>query len=223
MDIEERRAKDREKARKRRAKLKALGIKDCRVRVRTDEQKRKAAEDQRRYREAAKVRGEKLATDTWHKRNPERQKARTKAWYDANPGKSREYALKWRTNNKERYLQASRDASNRRRATAWGKLNGLIFSCLHRGVTAKINRASKYTMALGYDWKKLRAHLEAQFTPAMNWENWGTVWELDHIKPLSSFRYTSLDDPLFRECWALTNLRPLLREENASKGNKETL
>lgn len=73
---------------------------------------------------------------------------------------------------------------------------------------------------MGYMWPDFRAHLGAQFTPAMSWENWGDVWELDHIKPLSSFRYESLDDPLFRECWALRNLRPLPREENATKGAK---
>ena len=220
MSIEDRREKDRIKARERRAKLKALGVKDSRVRVRTEAQKAKAAEDQRRYRDQAKARGEKLPADTWHLRNPERQRERTKAWREANPEKGREYALKWRTNNKERYLQVSRAASNRRRSSPKGKVDCAIFNVLYRGIRAKVNRASKYTMALGYDWKTLRAHLEAQFTPVMTWENWGEVWELDHIKPLSSFQYTSLDGPLFRECWALINLRPLLREENASKGAK---
>jgi len=57
MSIEERRAKDREKARKRREKLKSLGIKDTRVRVLTPEQKAKAAENQRRYRQQAAERG----------------------------------------------------------------------------------------------------------------------------------------------------------------------
>jgi len=99
-------------------------------------------------------------------------------------------------------------------------MNHTLFCLLHRGVRAKINRASKYNVYLGYTWADLRAHLEAQFTPAMSWENWGDVWELDHIKPLSSFRYESLDDPLFRECWALSNLRPLPRKENATKGAK---
>lgn len=54
----------------------------------------------------------------------------------------------------------------------------------------------------------------------MTWETWGAVWEIDHIKPLSHFRYESISDPLFRECWALNNLRPLLRAENASKFTK---
>lgn len=222
MDAEERKARKAEYARQRRARLKALGIKQVRVRVRTDEQKRQNVENNRRYRAEARARGEKIAADTWHLRNPEKHRERTQRWREANPEKPREYALKWRTNNKERYLQVSRDTQMRRRATAWGKISSNVFACLHKGVMAKTNRASKYTTALGYDWKRLRAHLEAQFTPAMSWENWGDVWELDHIKPLSSFRYESLDDPLFKECWALNNLRPLLRELNASKGARLT-
>lgn len=89
---------------------------------------------------------------------------------------------------------------------------------MHGCVRRNSGNASKYTAALGYLWSALRAHLEARFEPGMTWENWGDVWELDHIKPLSSFLYTSLDDPLFRKAWALNNLRPLARAANAAKG-----
>jgi hypothetical protein len=73
-----------------------------------------------------------------------------------------------------------------------------------------------------YLWSDLRAHLEVQFVGGMTWDNWGTVWEVDHIKPLSLFQYTNLEDPLFREAWALSNLRPLLAHLNASKGKKHS-
>ena len=218
MSIEERRARGRERARVRRAERRALGIKDNRVRVRTEEQKRQAAANNRRYREEAHARGELIASDTWHLRNPEKHRARTAAWRQRNPEKSRGYSLKWRTANKERYLQVSREASARRRATFHGRLNNLIVACAHRGVLAKINRASKYTTALGYSWRQLRQHLEAQFLADMNWDNWGEVWEVDHIRPLASFRYESLDDPQFREAWKLSNLRPFHRDANARKG-----
>lgn len=221
MSTEERREKDRIKAQRRREKLKALGIKDNRVRVLTPEQKERAAENQRRYRAQAEERGERLASDTWHLRNPERQRERTRAWSAANPEKNREYALKWRTENREKYLQVSRDASNRRRASPKGKIDCAIFNVLYRGVRAKTNRTSKYNVYLGYTWADLRTHIEAQFTPAMSWDNWGSVWELDHIKPLSGFRYVTIADQLFKECWALGNLRPLLREENAAKGSRQ--
>jgi hypothetical protein len=81
-------------------------------------------------------------------------------------------------------------------------------------------RKSKYAAAAGYTWAELTDHLEAQFTDGMSWENWGDLWEIDHIRPLSTFRYDSLDHPDFKECWALANLRPLLRVENIRKFTK---
>jgi 5-methylcytosine-specific restriction endonuclease McrA len=52
-------------------------------------------------------------------------------------------------------------------------------------------------------------YLESMFDENMNWDNYGTYWEIDHIYPLSkggSFHYT--------------NTQPLSIEENRSKGNR---
>ena len=81
------------------------------------------------------------------------------------------------------------------------------------------------------DWnsyEELKEHLESQFEDWMTWENhgkWHPIekrWHIDHIKPQSVLLegVTSMDDPKFRECWALENLRPLEARENISKGNK---
>jgi hypothetical protein len=53
----------------------------------------------------------------------------------------------------------------------------------------------------------------------MNWDNYGSGgWEIDHIRPVSSFRFESTDDPEFRDCYALSNLQPLWRKDNMRKG-----
>lgn len=44
-------------------------------------------------------------------------------------------------------------------------------------------------------------------------------WHIDHIRPKSSFTYTSEDDAEFRDCWSLTNLRPLWAKDNVKKSN----
>lgn len=80
----------------------------------------------------------------------------------------------------------------------------------------------------GLSWKKLvdytldelKSHLEKQFRDGMTWENKGKVWHIDHIKPISSFDITSKDCDAFRACWSLSNLRPLLVQENLRKGNR---
>lgn len=70
-----------------------------------------------------------------------------------------------------------------------------------------------------YTLEELMTHLERQFTKGMTWENRGK-WHIDHIRPLSSFQFTSSDDPGFREAWALNNLRPLWASDNIRKSDK---
>ena len=75
---------------------------------------------------------------------------------------------------------------------------------------------------LGYSLDELYKHLEAQFTEGMTWENYGKGgWHIDHIIPVCSFVYTTSDEPAFKECWALTNLRPLWEEENLAKAKND--
>ena len=80
---------------------------------------------------------------------------------------------------------------------------------------------SKYEKYLGYTFSDLILHIESQFNDENNfsWDNHGDVdgWELDHIKPKSSFEFSSLDSLEFKKCWDLSNLRPLDRYENNSK------
>jgi hypothetical protein len=59
----------------------------------------------------------------------------------------------------------------------------------------------------------------------MTWENYGKGpgrWHIDHIVPRTAFNFQSADDPAFRACWAITNLRPLWSAENIRKHAKRT-
>ena len=73
---------------------------------------------------------------------------------------------------------------------------------------------------LDYSINDLTLHLEKQFRDGMNWDNYGPYWHIDHIKPVSHFKFESKNDFEFKECWALSNLQPLLKVENLSKGNR---
>lgn len=73
---------------------------------------------------------------------------------------------------------------------------------------------------VGYSVEELRAHLESQFKPGMNWGNYGTHWHIDHKKPVSWFQYSSSTDQSFIECWSLNNLQPLEKHLNLSKSNR---
>ena len=76
---------------------------------------------------------------------------------------------------------------------------------------------------VGYTVHQLRTHLERQFRDGMSWGN-RSLWHIDHIIPLSSFRFSSVDDPEFKAAWAMTNLRPLWAADNIRKhGKRQTL
>lgn len=89
------------------------------------------------------------------------------------------------------------------------------------------SKAGKSTFEhLPYSAQELKDHLESLFESWMNWSNYGgksndsrRTWHIDHIQPQVDFPYKSLDDPLFLECWSLSNLRPLEKKENMSKGS----
>lgn len=86
---------------------------------------------------------------------------------------------------------------------------------------------------LPYTMEELKKHLENQFEPWMNWDNWGTYrlkewndndsstwkWQIDHIDPHSDFKYSSMEDEEFKKCWALSNLRPLSAKQNQYDGS----
>ena len=73
---------------------------------------------------------------------------------------------------------------------------------------------------LGYTSKDLCVHLESLFVGGMTWDNYGSKWHIDHIKPDKLFNYISEDDEDFKLCWSLNNLQPLWAFDNLSKGSK---
>lgn len=73
---------------------------------------------------------------------------------------------------------------------------------------------------LGYTVEDLLSHLEKSFRDGMTWDNYGRVWHIDHIIPKSFFIYDNYESEQFKACWSLSNLQPLLAEENRKKNNK---
>lgn len=79
---------------------------------------------------------------------------------------------------------------------------------------------------------ELKEHLEKQFECWMNWKNYGKydskvwiendsstwTWQIDHIIPQSTFKYTSMENEEFKKCWELNNLRPLSSKQNFMDG-----
>jgi len=160
----------------------------------------------------------------------------------------REYLKLYRLNNKDKIISSNKKyrknnrnktnnlLKNRRMNDPTFKLR--TYASISIGLMLKSNNSSKQNNSilkyLPYSFQELKEHLEKQFEPWMNWKNWGKYnsetwddndqttwfWNIDHIIPHSKFKYKSMIDQSFKDCWDLSNLRPLNAKQNILKSNK---
>lgn len=111
------------------------------------------------------------------------------------------------------------------------KLRDKISSAIRVGLQRNKNNKSILDY-LPYSIEELKSYLESKFEPWMSWGNSGVydkntwddddqstwTWQIDHIIPHSTFKYTSMEDQEFKDCWALSNLRPLSSKQNLLDG-----
>ena len=82
----------------------------------------------------------------------------------------------------------------------------------------KVNKYHSAIELLGCDIEFYKQYLEQQFKPDMTWENHGTLWEIDHIKPCAAFDLTNKQQQ--QECFIYTNTQPLYYSDNRIKKDK---
>jgi hypothetical protein len=70
--------------------------------------------------------------------------------------------------------------------------------------------AVEYAPYFGINSKGFRSWIELGFKPEMEWSNFGKVWQLDHIVPVSFFNSDSEKELCL--CWNFINIKPSLRE-----------
>lgn len=99
---------------------------------------------------------------------------------------------------------------------------------LNSRIKNEINRSLKYNKKgrkwenlVGYTVDDLLNHLEKTMPKSYTWQDFleGRL-HIDHIIPKSVFNYTKSENPDFKKCWALSNLRLLPAKENKIKFNK---
>lgn len=70
---------------------------------------------------------------------------------------------------------------------------------------------------LGCTVEELRTRLESQFSGDMSWDNYGSLWTIDHIYPLS--KANLMDEVELKAVCHHSNLRPILKSDNSRKGD----
>lgn len=173
---------------------------------------------------------QKEANERYRKKHPDRIKARREARKEAQKEYAKQYRLRPEVRERERHRKRkdcdkrraldAASARRRRAASPKARIDHRISASIGYCVKAKSGGRS-WRETIGYTVDDLLSHLEKQFLPGMSWSNIG-LWEIDHIVPSSSFHYETVDSEEFRSCWALSNLRPMWREDNRKKKDKRT-
>lgn len=161
--------------------------------------------------------------------NKERQKQYNQNY--SNTAEAKQRAREYRNQNKEKYKEYNKvyHASSEHKTRANQLLKEKYDSDIHYRLemitvslfNALLSGRTKTSQVIiercGYTAEQLRQYIQSLFTPDMNWNNYGEYWELDHIVPRFKFYYESYDDEQFKQCWALSNLRPFEIAKNRSR------
>lgn len=90
------------------------------------------------------------------------------------------------------------------------KLNQIL-----KGKTKQSKLLSKY---IDCSFNEFINWMKYQLEPNMTFENYGSEWHIDHVKPCSSFDFTK--DNEIMDCMSWKNLRPCWKQENLKKSDK---
>lgn len=145
---------------------------------------------------------------------------KTSKWWKDNQEKNAIYQAAWRDRAPEHQRAVWAEMKRRQRLRPARKFSMAMSAAVYISLSGLKRGASTWQL-LGYSRQELMNHLERQFLPGMSWENYGE-WHVDHIQPLSSFRFTGRDCPEFKAAWGLSNLRPLWARDNILKKDSRT-
>ena len=204
----------------------------CEIIKRVKKYRKDNIDSVRKYdRERGKLQKRKIAAAEYRNKNIHKIKKQKKEYYKDN---SNEIKLKVSNYRKQNRYKINKYYRERRINDIFFRLSDNIRSIVKQAIRRSFgskNRKSTLKF-LPYSINELKTHLESQFKPWMNWNNWGRynsamwddndsstwTWQIDHIIPQSYLPYDSMDHPNFQKCWALSNLRPLSAKQNIIDG-----
>lgn len=134
--------------------------------------------------------------------------------------RNKEYGKRYRSSDK--YKSQENIEKRRLYQRMWHRNHpgDKISNSMSRGIYNSLKNAKNkqhWEDLVPYNLSQLKRHIERQFSLEMNWGNYGTYWEIDHIIPQNLFNISTHNDMDFKICWSLKNLRPLTVSENRSR------
>ena len=80
------------------------------------------------------------------------------------------------------------------------------------------NISVAYAPYFGLDIENMRQWFEYQFQTGIGWDNFGEMWQFDHIIPVTYFDFSDVDE--LKLCWNFTNIRVDQYQKNKDRGNR---
>jgi len=174
--------------------------------------------------ECLNIDAEKERKSKWYQEHAD---SKSKEWVANNREKKREIGRNYYHNNKEeikkiisspeRKQKRNAYVSERRKHDPSFRISGNLRNSIRKYIVNTKNRV-KFKELIGYSVQFLIEHLEKQFIDDMSWDNYGTKWHVDHIKPCTKFDLTIEEQQ--KMCYHYSNLRPLWAVDNIRKSNK---
>ncbi|MGH7974962.1 MAG: hypothetical protein ACREBR_05525 [bacterium] len=124
------------------------------------------------------------------------------------------YSQIYRKNNKERFRKLRKKWIDEHKEDVNFKLSVRLRHRLYEAIKGDYKSGSA-VRDLGCSIDFLKQYIESKFQSGMSWDNWGEVWELDHIRELSTFDLT--DSNQLKQAVNYTNLQPLTIEVHKQK------
>lgn len=162
----------------------------------------------------------------------EAQKQAARKWDQENKSKRAEYRKKYRTQDPERYrntfkkwydsVSKTPEYLQKKAEYFRNKTNNdphyRLASEIRKLTSSMVKykyKSGRVTILIGAAWPMFKFYFESKFTPEMNWENYGTVWQVDHIKPLAEFNL--FDKTEYLAASHYSNIQPLSIKDHLAK------
>jgi hypothetical protein len=159
-----------------------------------------------------------LYKKAWYKKHKDKCDTRMKEWRDNHKEYLQKYFHDYQVSNRDRISRRTNEYNKKRRKS---DIEFRLATNLRRRLNKIIRsyvKVGSHIKDLGCTLAELKHHLESKFQPEMNWDNYGTVWSIDHIMPLANFDLT--DKEQLKKAVHFSNLQPLFVIDNIRKSNK---
>lgn len=153
----------------------------------------------------------------YRKNNKEYLAAQQKKKYESNKSYYNNLSKQYQEDNKvEILVKHKKYIKEKRKKDPLFRLKCVLRVRLYHSLKQYDLNKDEHTIEyLGISIGEFKNFISNKFLPEMDWENYGRIWELDHIIPVSKFNL--MDENQLKECFYYLNYQPLFKTTEIAK------